>query len=71
MLLEQIISKLNMELAYARVVSNKGAEGVNGVEAGNFAGQLKAVWATIRTGSVFEGSRVHKSERHHNPTENC
>jgi RNA-directed DNA polymerase len=47
MLLEEIISKSNMQAAYARVVSNKGAGGVDGVEAANFAGQLKAEWATI------------------------
>lgn len=50
MLLEEIISKSNMQTAYARVVSNKGAGGVDGVEAGNFAGQLKAKWETIRMG---------------------
>jgi RNA-directed DNA polymerase len=47
MLLEEIISKPNMAAAYARVVSNKGAGGVDGVEAGNFAGQLKADWASL------------------------
>jgi len=50
MLLEEIISKSNMQAAYARVVSNKGSGGVDGVEAGNFSGQLKAEWATIRMG---------------------
>jgi RNA-directed DNA polymerase len=50
MLLEEIISKSNMRAAYARVVSNRGAGGVDGVEAESFAGQLKAEWETIRTG---------------------
>jgi RNA-directed DNA polymerase len=50
MLFEQIITKSNMRAAYARVVSNKGAGGVDGIEAESFAGQLKAEWETIRTG---------------------
>lgn len=50
MLLEEIISKSNMQAAYARVVGNKGAGGVDGVEAESFASQLKSEWATIRAG---------------------
>jgi len=49
MLLEQINSKSNMRPAYARVVGNKGAGGVYGVEAASFAGQLKAEWETTQT----------------------
>jgi hypothetical protein len=63
MLLEQIISKPNMRAAYARVVSNKGAGGVDGVEAENFAGQLKAEWETIRTGleaGVYQPKAVRR-----------
>lgn len=48
MLLEQILSKANMQAAYARVVSNRGAGGVDGIEATNFAGQLKRDWEVIR-----------------------
>ncbi len=52
MLLEEIISKSNMAGAYARVVSNKGAGGVDGVEAGGVcSGQLKAEWASSQNGS--------------------
>jgi len=47
-LLEQILSKANMRTAYARVVSNKGAGGVDGIEATNFAEQLKREWGAIR-----------------------
>jgi RNA-directed DNA polymerase len=62
MLLEQIISKSNMRAAYARVVGNKGAGGVDGVEAGNFAGQIKAEWEAIRT-SLETGAYEPKAVR--------
>lgn len=62
MLLEEIISKSNMQAAYARVVSNKGVGGVDGVEAGNFAGQLKAEWETIKT-SLERGTYQPKAVR--------
>jgi RNA-directed DNA polymerase len=62
MLLEQIISKSNMRAAYARVVSNKGAGGVDGVEVESFAGQLKAEWATILT-SLETGAYQPKAVR--------
>jgi RNA-directed DNA polymerase len=62
MLLEEIISKSNMQAAYARVVNNRGAGGVDGIEAGNFAGQLKAEWETIRT-SLEAGTYQPKAVR--------
>ena len=49
MLLEEILSKTNMQLAYQRVTGNKGAAGVDGIEAADFAGQLKAEWAAVKT----------------------
>jgi group II intron reverse transcriptase/maturase len=49
MLLEEIISKSNMQQAYQRVTGNKGAAGVDGVGAANFAGQLKAEWEEVKT----------------------
>jgi hypothetical protein len=51
MLIEQIIGKPNMRAAYARVVSNKGAGGVDGVEAESFAGQLKSRMGNHQNGS--------------------
>jgi group II intron reverse transcriptase/maturase len=62
MLLEQIISKSNMRAAYSRVVSNKGAGGVDGIEAASFAGQLKAEWETIKT-SLETGEYQPKAVR--------
>lgn len=48
MLLEQILSKANMRSAYLQVTGNKGAGGVDGIEATDFAGQIKTEWETIR-----------------------
>lgn len=62
MLFEEIISKSNMRAAYARVVSNRGAGGVDGIEAESFAGQLKAEWATILT-SLETGTYQPKAVR--------
>jgi RNA-directed DNA polymerase len=42
MLLERIISKSKMQLAYKQVVGNKGAGGVDGIEVADFPVQLKA-----------------------------
>ncbi|MEO7049067.1 MAG: reverse transcriptase domain-containing protein [Ferruginibacter sp.] len=49
MLLEEIISKSNMQRAYKRVTGNKGVAGVDGIAATNFAGQLKAEWGQVKT----------------------
>jgi RNA-directed DNA polymerase len=48
MLLEEILSKTNMQLAYKRVTGNKGAAGVDGIAAADFAGQLKAEWEAVK-----------------------
>jgi group II intron reverse transcriptase/maturase len=48
MLLEEILSKTNMHLAYQRVTGNKGAAGVDGIAAAEFAGQLKAEWEAVK-----------------------
>lgn len=49
MLLEEIISKSNMQAAYRQVTGNKGAAGVDGIGVTGFPGQLKAEWETVRT----------------------
>jgi hypothetical protein len=48
MLLEEILSKTNMHLAYQRVTGNKGAAGVDGIAAADFSGQLKAEWEAVK-----------------------
>ena len=47
-LLEEIISKENMTLAYERVKSNKGASGVDGITVDEIDEYLKENWADIR-----------------------
>jgi len=49
MLLEEIISKSNMQAAYRQVTGNKGAAGIDGIGVTDFPGQLKAEWETVRT----------------------
>jgi hypothetical protein len=49
MLLEEILSKPNMRLAYKQVTGNKGAAGVDGIGVTEFAGQLKADWEEVKT----------------------
>ena len=41
MLLKEIISKSNMQVAYRQVTGNNGAAGVDGIGAAGFPGQLK------------------------------
>lgn len=50
MLLEEILSKSNMQLAYKQVTGNKGAAGVDGITVTDFAGQLKAEWESVKAG---------------------
>ena len=48
MLLEEILSRSNMLAAYDRVVGNKGAAGIDGVEASTFQSQLQRDWETVK-----------------------
>ena len=47
-LLEEILSKDNMTLAYKKVKANKGASGVDGITVEEIDGYLKENWADIR-----------------------
>jgi group II intron reverse transcriptase/maturase len=47
-MLEEIISRANMEQAYKQVTGNKGAAGIDGIAAPAFAKQLKTEWAEVR-----------------------
>ena len=49
MLLEEILSRSNMLAAYDRVVGNKGAAGIDGVEATGFQSQLQRDWETLKS----------------------
>jgi RNA-directed DNA polymerase len=56
MLLEEILSKTNMQLAYQRVTGNTGAAGVDGIAAAEFVGQLKTEWEAVKA-KLKAGSR--------------
>ncbi len=47
-LLEKILSKNNMNTAYKRVCSNKGAGGVDGVSVEDLGDYIKENWDSIR-----------------------
>ena len=47
-LLEKILSKNNMNTAYKRVRSNKGAGGVDGVSVEDLGDYIKENWDSIR-----------------------
>jgi RNA-directed DNA polymerase len=49
MLLEEILSRPNMLAAYDRVTGNKGAAGIDGVEAKDFKLQLDREWVQIKS----------------------
>jgi retron-type reverse transcriptase len=49
MLLEEILSRSNLLAAYDRVVGNKGAAGIDGVEASDFQSQLERDWAHVKS----------------------
>jgi len=47
-LMEEIVSRVNMQKAYNRVVSNKGAAGVDGMTTGHLKGYLQTDWPRIK-----------------------
>ncbi|MBR9902715.1 MAG: group II intron reverse transcriptase/maturase [Gammaproteobacteria bacterium] len=47
-LLEQVVDPENMERAYRKVISNKGASGVDGMMVHSLANHLKQYWLTLR-----------------------
>lgn len=54
-LLSKIVSRTNMQLAYKRVVQNKGAPGVDGVTVDELANHCKQHWPRIRA-SLLQGT---------------
>lgn len=47
-LMEEIVSRVNMQKAYNRVVSNKGAAGVDNMSTGQLKGYLQTEWPRIK-----------------------
>ncbi|SHG37799.1 hypothetical protein [Pedobacter caeni] len=67
MLLEEIISKSNMHLAYERVVGNKGAAGVDGIGMLDFASEVKTKWPLIKIRLEKRRIPSHGSKTGENP----
>ena len=61
-LMEEIISRSNMKKAYNRVVSNKGAAGVDGMTTGQLRGYLQTDWPSIRE-ALLNGDYVPQPVR--------
>ena len=61
-MLELILSRENMTLAYKRVKGNGGAPGVDGVRVEELQPYLNAHWPTIKAG-IIEGSYQPQSIR--------
>jgi RNA-directed DNA polymerase len=54
LLMEEIVSRANMQKAYNRVVSNKGAAGVDQMSTGQLKGYLQTEWPRIKK-ELLEG----------------
>lgn len=61
-MLELILSRENMTLAYKRVKSNGGAPGVDGLRVDELQLYLKTNWSSIKAG-IIEGSYQPQSVR--------
>jgi len=61
-LLEAVVERGNLWLAYQRVVENKGAPGVDGLTVAQFKGHLKVHWPHIRA-ALMEGRYIPQPVR--------
>jgi RNA-directed DNA polymerase len=61
-LMEAVVERGNLWLAYQRVVENKGAPGVDGLTVSEFKGHLKVHWPRIRA-ALLEGRYVPQPVR--------
>lgn len=61
-LIEAVVERGNMRLAYQRVVGNKGAPGVDGLTVVEFKGYLQTHWPSIRV-ALLEGRYVPQPVR--------
>ncbi len=48
LLMEQVVERSNLQLAYQRVVKNKGAPGVDGLRVAQFKDWLKVHWPSVK-----------------------
>jgi RNA-directed DNA polymerase len=61
-LMEAVVERGNLKLAYQRVVENKGAAGVDGITVAEFKGHLKQHWPAIRA-KLLAGAYVPQAVR--------
>lgn len=61
-LMEEIISRSNMHKAYNRVVSNKGAAGVDNMSTGKLKGYLQTYWPRIKE-ELLQGTYIPQPVR--------
>jgi RNA-directed DNA polymerase len=61
-LMEQVVERSNLRLAYQRVVQNKGAPGVDDLRVSEFKGWLKVHWPSVKQ-ALLEGRYLPRSVR--------
>ena len=61
-LMEQVVERSNLRLAYQRVVQNKGAPGVDDLRVTEFKGWLKVHWPSVKQ-ALLEGGYLPRSVR--------
>jgi RNA-directed DNA polymerase len=61
-LMERVVERSNVWLAYQRVVENKGAPGVDGVTVAEFKDWLKVHWPSVKR-ALLEGSYLPRPVR--------
>ena len=61
-MMEQVLAPANMEKAYARVCSNQGSGGVDGIGQAEFEAHLRRYWPTVRTRLLAAKSKPSLSE---------
>jgi RNA-directed DNA polymerase len=62
MLMEEVVERSNLKLAYQRVVENKGAAGVDDVSVSEFKGWLKMHWPSVKR-ALLEGRYLPRPVR--------
>lgn len=62
LLMERVVERSNLWLAYQRVVENKGAPGVDGVSVAEFKDWLKVHWPSVKQ-ALLEGRYLPQSVR--------
>jgi len=60
--MEEVVERSNLQLAYQRVVKNKGAPGVDDVSVAEFKGWLKRNWPSVKT-ALLEGRYLPRPVR--------